>query len=249
MTEILHDRIPTDMTEPRALPGVRPLAPDEWLRVDEAYADQMAHKRALIRDRLPQVHRMDPSAEPAAREVLEEALNLLPDMGYSRVGDVVRCPDGVQIDLNMGPPLVVLGHMMQADICLLEKRGDEHVLTGAILCFPASWDLGEKFLRPLVRIHRSVELYDGDVARRVQRLFDGVRVGSPLWRFNMLHYVDAELHQPRLEGAPRKHPPEATAPFTRAERQCIVRLPKTDAVVFSIHTYVARRSASDTSDQ
>ena len=29
-------------------------------------------------------------------------------------------------------------------------------------------------------------------------------------------------------------------PFTRSERQCILRLPESDAVVFTIHTYVVR---------
>ena len=57
---------------------------------------------------------------------------------------------------------------------LLEKPDGaaEHVLTGAILCFPSNWTLAQKFGMRLARIHLPVERYDEAVARRVQRLFD-----------------------------------------------------------------------------
>ena len=123
----------------------------------------------------------------------------------------------------------------------MQKQGDEHVLTAAVLCFPASWTLAEKAGQPLSRIHRPVGAYDVGVAQRVQRLFDGVQSGKPIWRNNYLHYNDPELYQPLSETDPaRKEPWPAHAPYTRAERQCIVRLPETGAVLFSIHTYVAR---------
>jgi hypothetical protein len=119
----------------------------------------------------------------------------------------------------------------------LQKQGDEHVLTGAVLCFPASWTLAEKFMKPLVRIHKPVDSYDANIAKRVQRLFDGVRVGRPVWRFNALHYADAELFHPRTEDAPREDDYEEQR-FLRSEKQVIMRLPETDAVVFAIHTFV-----------
>jgi hypothetical protein len=56
----------------------------------------------------------------------------------------------------------------------MERRGDEHVLTAAVLCFPASWHLADKIGRPLTTIHVPVKVYDETLARRVQRLFDGV---------------------------------------------------------------------------
>ena len=79
------------------------------------------------------------------------------------------------------------------------------------------------------------------MARRVQRLFDGVREGRPLWRFNALWYDDPTLFQPRPENAPRAAIDRSKAPYFRSERQSLVRLPQTGAVVFSIHTYVVAR--------
>ncbi|MGZ2257601.1 heme-dependent oxidative N-demethylase family protein [Roseobacter sp. A03A-229] len=240
MVEILQKAIPDDMRQARGLPGVQPLA-EPWLRVDDAYATQMAHRRALIADRRAEVYWQDAEAEAAAAEVLAEALGLLPGLGFEVAGRECRCPDGLVVDLEADAPLVVLGHLVQEDICLMAKRGSEHVLVAACLCFPASWRLSEKVGRPLVGIHAPVEEYDEGVARRVQRLFDGVQVGRPLWRFNRLWYDDPELFQPRSAMAPRRIASGAAeAPYQRAERQCITRMPQSGAVVFSIHTYVVR---------
>ncbi|MGR3813194.1 MAG: heme-dependent oxidative N-demethylase family protein, partial [Cognatishimia activa] len=151
--------------------------------------------------------------------------------------DSVARPDGRAVALNYKDPLGTLAQLVQEDFCILQKQGNEHVLTGALLCFPASWTLAEKFMRPLVRIHKPVRSYDANIAKRVQRLFDGVRVGRPVWRFNALHYADAELFHPRTEDAPREDDHREQS-FLRSERQVIMRLPETDAVVFAIHTYV-----------
>jgi hypothetical protein len=80
--------------------------------------------------------------------------------------------------------------------------------------------------------------YDPNIARRVQRMFDAIRVDQPLWRMNALVYVDPTLHQPRREADPRSD--RRGGAFVRAERQGFMRLPGTRAVVFSIHTYVVR---------
>jgi hypothetical protein len=238
MTEILHARLPDDMLDLRALPGVQPVT-GPWIRVDEAYAGQMALRRALLDAQREAVYRAGPEAEAACAEALAQALDVLPDLGFVRRGDAMLCPDGVEVALD-GSPLVVLGRLIQSDICILQKQGGEHVLTAACLCFPASWHLEDKFGRPMTRIHAPVDSYDDRMAHRVQRLFDGVQAGRPLWRFNRLTYADAELHQPRREHARRQMPAPGAPAFIRSERQTILRLPVSRAVVFAIHTYIVR---------
>lgn len=49
---------------------------------------------------------------------------------------------------------------------------------------------------------------------------------------------DGNLHQPGYEGAPRTN--RRGGQFVRAERQTLLRLPQTGAVLFAIHTYVVR---------
>lgn len=233
MAAILHQNLPDDMRDLRALPGVQPVQ-GEWLRVDEAYAGQMARREALLRDRRADVLVCPDPALAPGQELLDMVLEALPELGFA-MGTMVTCPDGRQVPVNRDAPLGTLGRLVQNDFCLLDKDGPEHVLRAAVLCFPASWTLAEKAGRPLGAIHDPVELYDTRMAARVQRLFDGVQAGRPLWRFNRLHYSDPELYQPRSEHAPR---PSGPAAFTRLERQTILRLPRCRWVVFAIHSYV-----------
>ncbi|MEL6452764.1 MAG: DUF3445 domain-containing protein [Pseudomonadota bacterium] len=239
---ILHSHLPEDMRRSRALPGVLPET-GAWLRVDEAYARQMARRETLLDSVPDEVLYMDPAARPAAQELLGCVLAAAGPLGFARGGDDVTCPDGRVVRVDAAAPMRTLGRMMQCDFVVMQARGAEHALTAAVLCFPASWRLGEKAGRPLTDIHVPVAEYTEDVARRVQRLFDGVQVGRPLWRFNQLWYDDPELFQPRSQHAPRRVGAGQTdGPYYRTERQTLLRLPQTRAVVFVIHTYVLARA-------
>lgn len=224
------------------LPGILPVEDDDWLRVDDAFAGQMARRDELLTQSPDLVHAMLPKAEPAARELFAMVLaHLATRTDYRVTPDQVTRPDGVVVPLTEDQPLAVLGRLVQEDFCLMEQSGSEHHLNGAVLCFPASWTLSQKIGKPMTAIHTPVTPYTEDVARRVQRLFDAIRVGQPLWRMNYLTYDDPELHQPRREGEARPRPEQHR--FVRCERQVMRRLPQTGTVVFSIHTYQVRASA------
>lgn len=244
---VLQDRLPhVPWMDPATarLPGMRPCGAEDWLRVDEAYAGQMAERDWLIATRQPLVHALLPEGRAAAAELLEAGLDLLARReGFSVRAAAVTRPDGVVVPVDRAFPLITLGRLVQEDLCLMEKRGEESVLTGAILCFPASWTLGQKIGRPMTGIHAPVAQYDADLARRVQRLFDMVREGAPMERYNALVYDDPTLHQPRLEAEHRPRPVERI--YLRSERQVVMRLPVTGAVVFSIHTYIVPMTALD----
>ncbi|MFB9149609.1 heme-dependent oxidative N-demethylase family protein [Roseovarius ramblicola] len=240
MTAILQRSLPTDMAERRKLPGIVPLDPAAWLRVDEAFAAQMAERARLLSERRDDVIAVTGGAGPAMDELLQFVLDWLTAHGdgYAIGAKEVRRPDGVTVAIDRADPMGTLGHLVQEDLCLMERRGEEHVLTAAVLCFPASWRLAEKISRPLTAIHVPVPEYDEGIARRVQRLFDGVQPGRPLWRFNALNYADPALHQPRSRVQPGE---TADLPYLRSERQSVLRLPETRACVFSIHTWVIAR--------
>jgi len=222
----------------RPLPGIQPVQ-GPWLRVDDAYSAQMAERMRLLDTQADDVIWQAPEAQTATEELLEMLLLDLPAYGFEVAGRVVRCPDGRRVDCRDHTALDAAGRLLQCDLCLLEKAGDEHVLKAAVLCFPASWRMSEKVGRPLIAIHEPVEAYDMALAARVQRLFDGVQAGRPLWRFNRLWYEDPDLFQPRSETVPRPLG-DQPSPFLRAERQTILRLPQTGWCVFAIHTYVVR---------
>lgn len=232
---ILQRALPYDVMTSRPLPGIAPLGDDPWFLVDEAYAPQMAERLHLMASRRDDVIATAEPDPANLSKMMDAVLDHLPK-GFARKGDQVICPD--RRTVNIG----TLGQIVQNDICLMEKRGDEHVLTGAVLCFPASWRLREKIGHPLTHIHIPVKTYTDDIARRVQRLFNGVRPGMPIWRFNALWYDDPSLYQPRAESEPRPLTEAGKTPYLRTERQVLWRLPDSDAVLFTIHTFVLARS-------
>lgn len=247
MTEILQSRLPVApwmAAHTLRLPGTAPIDPAAWLQRDEAYGPQMALRDRLIAERPAEVHAVREGAEAAAAETLETVLaHLRNDPGY-RVGpDGITRPDGVTVPVD-GPPLVVAGRLVQEDLCVLEKPpgGEEHVLTAAILCFPSNWTLAEKLGRGMARIHLPVEHYDEGIARRVQRMLDLLRPEAPLMRANLLVYSTGGLFNPRHE-FDRHRPAEGEGRRIRVERQVLLRLPRTGAIVFSIHTYMVAPEA------
>lgn len=241
---ILQSEIPAEQREVAALslPAMRPVGPRSWITVDDAYAGQIAEKARLIAEDRSKVIAALPGSEDAKSELFSVILAELaarPDFRFD--GDAIVTPDGRRVVPDPKDPLVSLSQLVQEDLCLLDKQGDEHVLIAALLCFPAAWTLAEKIGRPMTRIHKPVAHYDANIAARVQRFFDGVQPGRPLWRANYLRYEDFALHWRRAEGdPPRIKRPDS--PYERSERQTVLRLPGTRAVLFAIHTSLVRWS-------
>ena len=71
-------------------------------------------------------------------------------------------------------------------------------------------------------------------------MFTNLKVETPLWRANWYLYDDPELFTPQKEAlsqTTRKSFFEGDF-WVRVERQTLVRLPESDAIVFGIHTFV-----------
>ncbi|MEM1314988.1 MAG: DUF3445 domain-containing protein [Pseudomonadota bacterium] len=229
-------------------PGIQPLDPERWLFMAEDHAGQMA-----LRDRLVagECDALGPpwiveGGENAAQELLETVADHLTARGLcSRERGVLRRPDGVSLPLD-GPPMAVLGRLAPEDFLIMERPegASEHLLTAGVLLFPAHWTLAEKIGKPLLRIHLPVPEYPGDLARRVQRFFDGVQVGRPLWRANWHFARTPEIATPMREAAKLGHHQEPwgeadQAPWLRVERQTVLRLPRTGSVVFGVRTLMS----------
>lgn len=108
---------------------------DQWLHQDDAFADQMRRREELLTTHGAEVLALDPGALPAAQELLDMVLQqVYPDQ--SGADQVIR-PDTGVVAIDRDRPLETLGRLVQEDFCILQKHGDAHVLTGAVLCFPS----------------------------------------------------------------------------------------------------------------
>ncbi|MEO0931836.1 MAG: DUF3445 domain-containing protein, partial [Pseudomonadota bacterium] len=238
---ILHSKLPDppwlDPVRWR-LPGVRPIEPDGWIIRDDVFTRQMALRDDLIAERPREVHALLPAALPAAVECYDAMLvTLQKDSGYEFSTTEVARPDGITVALDRTQPLLTLGRLVQADICIMQEGDHGHVLTGAILCFPAYWTLNEKLGRSLSQIHSPVAEYDSNIERRVQRLFDAMSPTRALLRSNANLHATAELFAPKSETAADARVGLQNGTFVRSERQVLRKLPDTKAIAFTIHTY------------
>jgi dimethylamine monooxygenase subunit A len=227
------------------LPGLQPVAPGQWLHRDDAFAAQMAYRDRLIASRVnddgslnDNVVSLKPHVEQAERDLLNAVLTALDeDPLYTRRGNVMHRPDGVGVNLANDRPLIVAARLVQEDFLMLEKEQDVHILTQGVLCFPASWTLRQKIGRGLMGVHQPVERYDAGMGSRVERVLTALQPGKAVWRANVLCYNDPNLYQPRLEI--EKRPFDREKPlWVRVERQSLLRLAPSNAIVFSIHTWL-----------
>ncbi len=224
------------------LPGTQPT--DQWLIRDEVYAAQMNLRDQLIEANIDNVHAMQGDALEAAKECLDLVLSeISTDPGYEVRSDGVTRPDGKSVRIDRSIPLLTLGRLVQNDFCLMQPGPEGHRLTGAILCFPASWTLSEKIGKPMMAIHTPVSEYDEGLGRRVQRMFDMMQPGKMLWRANAIRHEDPSLFHPRRETDPVSIR-RGTKPgdYMRSERQTLRKLPPSQAIVFTIHTFVVKIS-------
>ena len=205
------------------LPGVQPVAVKDWLQRSDTFDAQVKYRRELIAQKRETVFQTTPEAEAACAELR----------------DIIQA-ESTQEWKSLDHPLLEAAVNIQEDLCILQKKGDTHVLTAGVMCFPSSWDIRQKIGRSISSIHDPVPEF-ADVSNVVERMLSAIRVEQPLGRANFLIYTDPELHQPRGEGIAKPidpHPPR----YICVERQTFRRLPKTRAVVFAIHTYVVAES-------
>ncbi len=221
----------TPFMEPRTAhpPGLAPLDMREWTVRHADFEGQMAERRRLLAEHPDTVLGALHEGEDPGEELLEM---LLAHLGDAR-------PLTLEEKFCQ---LTAIGRLVCEDFCLLvpDDASGEYRLAAAVLCFPSRWLLSEKLGRPLTPIHTPVPDYAGDLARRVNRVFEALRPERPLVRVNWSVHPTPELFLPQSESekiAPFRPGDEARF-YLRTERQTLVRLPRTGAVAFGIKTSV-----------
>lgn len=240
--------------------GVKPIGPSETMFVvDRArYLDELALKRSnMERDARYRVQ-VVPGQDDVVWDAVEAVLARLADehpeaFSFTTDGATGTFDNhltGETTSIRYGdpsslpaPPMQWLGMQVQEDLCLLDTTDPGFPLVAGCLCFPSMWSLDEKIGRSLLDIHVPVPFFHDKLGLSLMRLMD--RLKEPVWRLNWGIYPT-----PRLDLEPPTLPewehlltsirPEDAGAhlYLRVERQTLSRLPKTRAILFTIHTYV-----------
>ena len=223
---------PVDPRGTRLSVGLRSLDLAQWLDIDGNREKELADKAEVWKSGA-EVFAALPGSEAACDELLELVLANLAQFH----------PNKFLIDLSeLEHPLLWLGEHLQEDFCVLQKEAGEWILTAAILFSPSRWRLMEKLGKSLRQIHQPVPHLNQEIGEALEFSFDRVTVDRPMWRANWTLMDDARNFQPEppseFERAKFDQSDIGNAMFFRVERQTLRRLPKSDAIVFTIRTYV-----------
>jgi hypothetical protein len=209
--------------------GTHALDVRNWLLADSARDEQVARKRRLIAEVPELVIATSDASHEAAQEVRE--------LVVAAIGaDATGAPPGARA------ALVDAALMVQEDLVVVQRVGDAWTVTAGVVCFPTHWTIEEKVGRPLAEVHEGVAHYDRELRDRVDRFHDRLTVDRPVWRRNWFVSPTDELHLPVFPPGlviPDMIEPDGTPMWIRSERQTLRRLPRTDAILFTIRVQLA----------
>lgn len=215
--------------------GLRALEPSRWLEVDAHHASDLAQKADLL-ERCPEqvlavVDDPDERVAAASQEMLDRLVAHL----EAHHGELDRTVVAGR------HPVDSAGRLTQEDWCVHLPDGEGRWrLVAASVCFPTRWDLTTKIGRTIREIHAPVPLYDQQLADPMDAYFARMRPEQAAWRLNWNVTDDPLMHQPRhvtVSSPPAPHEVGGRV-WLRVERQTLLKLPDTGAIVFGIRVHV-----------
>ncbi len=229
--------------------GLKPIAPADWLAGQPPLGPVLAEKAALMGHRWNDVFR----ARPGSLNAQGEALSLIIDHLHAHQGLRLRVagPPGVRAITLVetgeqfretdwaGAPLALASRLLADDLVLMARENGSWVLEAGSVCFPSSWQLQDKFAKPLEQIHDPVPGVNETLGVRINRIFDHMPADRPLIRENWSLSKNPALRQDRdgnsLQGPSTDSGPQGIADlFIRVEHQTVRKLARSGAVLFTI---------------
>jgi hypothetical protein len=122
---------------------------------------------------------------------------------------------------------------VEEDLCVLV----DGTLVAGCVCFLSHWSLVEKMGRPVTEVHERVPGYTEELAPKVGSFLRRLTTNSVVGRRNFTIHELPDLY------APVAPPPLGVPPaeqWLRSERQTLRRLPRSNAVLFTIRTQQVR---------
>ena len=237
--------------------GLRPIRPESWILIGAEHAEIMRQKHDRLNRFRPYYYRTLPDSLPAQRELRNRVMtHLLSDHAgsFETTGSVVRSViTGQTLDLNntSTEPLLQLSYLIEEDFMLLDQGGGIPRITAAANAYSSSGRLVASVGHDMEWTHEPVPQLTHKLGAKINRVIRSVHSATPCERFNWQltpmasvffpysnpHAANAAaMHHAAV--ALRRDPARAgELLWIRVERQTLSRLPDSNAVAFSLHTY------------
>jgi dimethylamine monooxygenase subunit A len=237
--------------------GLRPIRPENWILIGAGHADMMRQKWARLTKHGTHVYRTLPSSLPAQRELRERVIaHLEADhaRSFERSGSVVRSRitgHALDLDDDSVEPLMQVSCLIEEDFMLLEEIGGSIQITAASNAYSSSGRLAGSVGHDVQWAHEPVPQLTRKLGGKINRVLDSIHAAMPCERFNWQitpiatvffphddpHAANAAAMREVLVELRRDPARAGECLWIRVERQTLRRLPDSNAVAFSLHTY------------
>lgn len=145
-------------------------------------------------------------------------------------------------------PLNWVGQHVQEDLILLNA---ELIVVAGQLCFPSGWSLSDKMNQHFIKVHAPLPKITDSMIQSASKLLERIPAHKPVvrnnWGFRVCDWLDLSARQSE---AYRKLLQETATSlqaadvgekiFVRVEHQTLSRLPQSNHILFTIHTYQSK---------
>ncbi len=246
--------------EPHQPKGGEGSAFDKFLDIDEHYLSEMA-ERKLVLEEMPHRCMAMEHMQLACWDMLERVMVSLAEdypqhFRLQREGNrwawenkLLNIADefvfGDSNSLPL-PPLDYIGRQVQGDFALLDQRDGDLFMDAGIITCPADWSLAFDAGMSFKEWHGPVPMAHAEgIFDRVLKYLTAIGVGRPVRRLNWTLTVNARMdtspetyHQWGHERATVTADNVASKVYLRVELQVLDRMPRSNALMFSIRTYL-----------
>jgi dimethylamine monooxygenase subunit A len=242
----------------RLVSGLRRLTHvEEWLNQDASqHAAELALKRKGLTSRRHQCLHAEENSVAAQAECLDAFLEYLPQRypdlyrvegtDANRTVTVLTTGETHAVSDFAHAPLELCNRIVQEDLVLMRASEQptaehRHVMAAASVVFSFG-DLDKKLGQPLAFIHAPVPGFEKDLAKLLNKTFDGLQAAAPVWRNNWALVDNGVLDNPSygtpeaLASISKILPPETR--WLKVEYQTLRRLPTTGYILFTVRTFL-----------
>lgn len=238
-----------------------PLEQPNCIEITSSYLNEIQLKRELIRQYPDRCYQSLPHTMKGQWEIVELVIehlqNVYPNWFqiekenenwtfHNKLLDekhIFRFGDGTSIPCE---PLDFIGRHVQEDLIYMKQRDGDLYLEAGQLCFPANWSLAFDLGMSFKEIHKPIPGFkEDDLDARILQFLLNLEAGKPWWRKNWSlmagNRLDTSLETFDVWGKGRKEVTKNNVGnfvHLRVEVQKLFRLPRTNGILFTIHTHM-----------
>jgi dimethylamine monooxygenase subunit A len=237
--------------------GLRPIRPENWILIGAGHAEMMRQKCERLANQRQCYYRTLPTSLPAQRELRERIVaHLAADhpQSFEKIGSVVRSlitRQTLDLDDASTEPLMQVSYLIEEDFMLLEEIEGTIQITAASNAYSSSGRLVGSVGHDVEWAHEPVPQLTRKLGGKINRVLGSIHADTPCERFNWQitpmatvffphddpHAANAAAMREVLVELRRDPARAGEFLWIRVERQTLMRLPDSNAVAFSLHTY------------